>query len=267
MNGKLEIVFFIRHQDGFTKKLYQHALDYPGVPVPVLVDGPYGGVNIAQLRSADRQLIIAGGSGAGWCLPFIHDFITSKVASNDEEQAYDISVNKEGILASHANLPKKPSRSASLRVVLATRDDSSRIWFEQSVAEILKASPTMSSSVRLHVYLTGEAAKAVDSSTGSPISSAPRNSDPVQESTEGSENGSNSVEAGKEYEGRPQLPYIIQEEAAEAAGAQESLAVYVCGPVTMQNDVRNAVAAENMKIIKGVRSGGVYLHSEHFSWA
>lgn len=35
----------------------------------------------------------------------------------------------------------------------------------------------------------------------------------------------------------------------------------------MQNDVRNAAAKENLAILKGGMSGGVYLHSEHFSWA
>jgi hypothetical protein len=41
----------------------------------------------------------------------------------------------------------------------------------------------------------------------------------------------------------------------------------VCGPVTMQNDVRNAVAAANLGILRGGKGGGAYLHTEHFSWA
>ena len=37
----------------------------------------------------------------------------------------------------------------------------------------------------------------------------------------------------------------------------------------MQQDVRNAVAAENLRIVNGGEkgAGGVYLHLEHFSWA
>jgi hypothetical protein len=72
---------------------------------------------------------------------------------------------------------------------------------------------------------------------------------------------------GKEFEGRPHLPHLIHEEAARAAEAGEALSVYVCGPVTMQNDVRNAVAAANLGILRGGKGGGAYLHTEHFSWA
>lgn len=72
----------------------------------------------------------------------------------------------------------------------------------------------------------------------------------------------------KEYTGRPALPVLVREEAAKAADAQEILNVYVCGPATMQNDIRNAVAGENLRILGGaVGTVGVYLHSEHFSWA
>jgi predicted ferric reductase len=71
----------------------------------------------------------------------------------------------------------------------------------------------------------------------------------------------------REFEGRPKLPSIVIEEASKVREGEQSLSVFVCGPTTMQNDVRNAVAAENLNIVKGSRSGGVYLHSEHFSWA
>ena len=72
---------------------------------------------------------------------------------------------------------------------------------------------------------------------------------------------------GSEFDGRPRLPLIVREEAAKAAEAYGSLGVYVCGPITMQNDVRNAVAAENLNLLRNTNSGGVYLHSEYFSWA
>ena len=71
----------------------------------------------------------------------------------------------------------------------------------------------------------------------------------------------------QETYGRPQLPEMIKQEAAESREANQSLGVFVCGPTTMQNDVRNAVAKENLDILQGSRTSGVYLHSEHFSWA
>jgi len=37
-----DLVFTIRAMDGFTRRLHTHAIENPGKPVMVLVDGPYG---------------------------------------------------------------------------------------------------------------------------------------------------------------------------------------------------------------------------------
>lgn len=247
-----ELVFYIRRQGGFTEKLYQHAFTKPDGDVPVLVDGPYGGVSWLKLRNADRLLVIAGGSGAGWTLPFVEYFLRS-VANFIDEAAPRTSY----------------TAPTSLRVVLATRDTKSRLWFDQTLQTILAQYPTaVLSSVQIEVHLTGETAnqadilpKTVHPSTRSLPSEA------SNDIVVGTEKEGETLVSGKEHTGRPQLPLIVQEEAEKAADADETLNVYICGPKTMQNDVRNAVAAENLKIITGARSGGVYLHTEHFSWA
>ncbi|KAA8618490.1 ferric reductase [Pyrenophora tritici-repentis] len=260
-----ELVFYICHQGGFTAKLYQHALLKSDVPISVVVDGPYGGVNPSRLWDADRLFVIAGGSGAGWCLPLIEHFARSASTSSDEEQG-------KGELVEKPAPRSYRSKHISLRVVLATRDTRSRLWFERTVAELLAKFPTpgLSSSVRVQIYLTGEAAQVADLSTkaANPAHSTASTSsnEIIVETGKGVEPAA-AVVPGIEFQGRPQLPQIVQEEATRAADAGESLSVYVCGPETMQNDVRNAVAAENLKIFGGSLSGGVYLHSEHFSWA
>jgi hypothetical protein len=165
---------------------------------------------------------------------------------------------------------RRQSGPLSLRVILATRDISSRIWFLRTVNELLsRCSATDSpSSVRIQVYLTGDAAQEVDLSNK--VSEDPTNlkgSASSADKIDLSEEGQQATVPGKEFMGRPQLPLIIQEEAAKVVEAGQSLSVFVCGPITMQNDVRNAVAEENLNILKGSKAGGVYLHSEHFSWA
>ncbi|USP80904.1 hypothetical protein yc1106_08178 [Curvularia clavata] len=256
-----ELVFYIRHQGGFTNKLYQHALNTPDSDISVIVDGPYGGVSWLRLCNADHLLVIAGGSGAGWTLPFIEHFIQSATTSKDEEQGPLESVNKTASRTSHRN-------ATSLRVVLATRDVKSRLWFEQTVHAMLERCPTASSSVQIQVYLTGEAAEQADL----PLKTAQQTtrSVPSEASNEAIvdiEKEDATAAPSAEYAGRPRLPLIVHEEAEKVASANETLNVYVCGPKTMQNDVRNAVAAENLKIISGAKTGGVYLHTEHFSWA
>ena len=266
-----ELTFYIRHQGGFTAKLYQHALDKTGIPVGVLVDGPYGGIDLQRYYDAEHLLVVAGGSGAGWILPFIELFLRQRSVSVDEEygREKDIDVEKEQTIPK-THRAQRSSGPFSLRVILATRDTSSRIWFERTVGDLLARYTNVrsASDIRVQVCLTGEAEKAADLPSKVPGEPTITNvSGSSSENITVKEEGHEVSVPGKEVHGRPHLPLIIQEEAERVAEGGQSLSVYVCGPETMQNDVRNAVARENLKIVKGSKSGGVYLHSEHFSWA
>ena len=275
-----ELVFYIRHQGGFTARLYARALEHPDVSVPVLVDGPYGGADLQRYRDSDHVLVVAGGSGAGWCLPFVERFLRSAVpqASLDgpkHDQGVATGDIKEAPAVEEPS-SHRPFGPQSLRIILATRDISSRTWFLRTVGELLSKYTTVqvSHSLRVQVYLTGDAAHEVDLTSSHAAhnhnhsKSSPTPSNSSIDRIEIPVKGHDEVIPGKEYaEGRPHLPTIIAEETARSVEAGESLGVYVCGPDTMQNDVRNAVAEENLRIVKGGRSGGVYLHSEHFSWA
>ena len=69
------MTFYVRHRSGFTKELHQRASKVPGLHLPVMVDGPYGGINNDKFFTSDRLVVIAGGAGAGWMLPFIEQFL------------------------------------------------------------------------------------------------------------------------------------------------------------------------------------------------
>lgn len=284
-NEKSELVFYIRHQHGFTKKLYEYALEHPGAEVSVLVDGPYGGVNMQKYYDGDHSLVVAGGSGAGWILPFVERFVRDQSPNSiqDEEKALDTSIDsKETPTTDDISHTRRNDGPSSLRVILVTRDTHSRTWFLRIINDLLSKypSPTSSSKVNIQVFLTGSASHQIE------ISSP--NKETNIETTKSSTNSTDSLSSGdeiaiptkqenqqyttsstpgKEFKGRPQLPSIIRDEAERLAEERASMGVFVCGPVGMLNDVRNAVAAENLGILKGGKSGGVYLHSEHFSWA
>ncbi|KAE9364460.1 putative ferric-chelate reductase [Stipitochalara longipes BDJ] len=269
-NEQSELVFYIRHQGGFTARLYQYALEQPGVSVPVLVDGPYGGINLQKYNDADHLLVIAGGSGAGWCLPFIERFIKYSSMPADDEHGQVVSTKVRETFPVVSIRGRRHSGPLSLRVILATRDISSRIWFLRTVGELLSknSAADSTSSVRIQVYLTGDAAQEVSPSNKLPEDlTSLKESASSAEKTSGVEEGPHFTVLGNEFKGRPPLSLIVQEEAAKVADAGQLLSVFVCGPVTMQNDVRNAVAEENLNVLKGSKAGGVYLHSEHFSWA
>lgn len=262
------ITFYIRHRRGFTARLYNYAMKQPGVSVPVFVDGPYGGIDPQKYHSSDRLVVIAGGSGAGWILPFIEQFARCGLSRATKEAG-----DGEGSTSNAGRVGRSPANPLSLRVILATRDTATRTWFQKTVDELLSKYSSLHSSFDLdvQVYLTSEVKEQARSSELVADSEGPESS-PAENATmwKGGEKpegyGRTSIEGQKRH-GRPQIPQIIQEEAAELAETGQSLGVFVCGPDTMQNDVRNAVAKANLNILKTPTSGGVYLHLEHFSWA
>ncbi|KAL7931599.1 putative ferric-chelate reductase [Trichoderma chlorosporum] len=270
-DDKSELVFYIRHQRGLTARLHQAALEHPGASIPVLVDGPYGGINQQSYVHSDHLLVIAGGSGAGWTLPFIEQFVLCQSMVVDEErgQAADLG----SIERKTTKNERSTHGSLTLRVIVAVRDASTRIWYIRTVEELLSrySAKESVSNIRIQLHLTGEATQEVDITHK--VNHHPEEvtkSASLPESIVAEEDGVQTPTLAifdKQLNGRPQLPLIIQEEAARVTNEGKSLAVFVCGPDTMQNDVRNAVAKANLDILSGRKSGGVYLHSEHFSWA
>lgn len=261
-NDQSEIVFYIRRHGGFTAKLHAYALEHPGHSVPVIVDGPYGGIQLQEYRDIDHVLVVAGGSGGGWCLPLIEQFVRRSAPGQTTE-----SKDAPRLESQHERGPSGP---VSLRVVLATRDTANRAWFLRAVDELRAKYPSTDSliDIQIQVYLTGKAAREAHL-TNKVSEEVPT---PNEKSSLPDKISSADVEevgtvTEREFEGRPKLPSIVVEEANKVREGGQSLSVFVCGPTTMQNDVRNAVAAENLKIVRSSKSGGVYLHSEHFSWA
>lgn len=258
---KSELVFYVRHQGGLTAKLYQLALAQPGVSVPVLVDGPYGGIDLQRYDESDHIVVVAGGSGAGWIIPFVERFLAHKALASDDELGGDLPPDQE------SGRPLMAAGPLSLRVILATRDTSSREWFLETMSELLSRHTTTHEkpSVTIQVYLTGDAAQAEDAPDRIAKAASTSSTSSDEKITTRKDHG--VAVTGKEFRGRPPLPLILRDEAIRISEAGESLGVFVCGPGTMQNDVRNAIADANLNILRGSKSSGAYLHCEHFSWA
>ena len=66
-----EVVFYIRQREGVTGRLGRHLSSRPHSTTKVTLDGPYGGVNMRRFESCSQVVVVAGGSGAGWTIPFI----------------------------------------------------------------------------------------------------------------------------------------------------------------------------------------------------
>ena len=268
-----EIVFYIRPRGGLTEKLYKQATARPGVQIPVLVDGPYGGIDNQKYFNSNRLIVAAGGSGAGWMLPFVEQFLrqpSSTVHQNHELKGAHESTHSPGEPARR----QSSHGPRSLRVILATRDIATRAWFHTALDNLLSDYKSLAATpdLSVEVHLTGEAERVVQPPT-QPASNMETSDSSSQEEGSTTKNESKVKETDRhdmqehETRGRPHLPLLIREEAAASASSGQTVGVFVCGPLEMQNDVRNAVAKENLGILQNPRSGGMYLHLEHFSWA
>jgi NAD(P)H-flavin reductase len=277
-----EMVFYVRSRGGFTRKLHDYAMKRPGQSVSIMVDGPYGGIDNSKFWNSDRVVVIAGGSGAGWSLPFVEQFLrlqaqSQKSAAKALKEAEDGSTSD---MESNDHNEPKTSSVKSLRVILATRDNATRIWFQHSIAEIVSRYETASAAISdldVEVYLTGDAkdhasdpdtlAELERKTSGVGAASSSSDDDIATEKISGAPQLPHSDPA-HELRGRPDLPHILEKEVAEAGQAKQAVGVFVCGPETMQQSVRNAVAASNLRLASSSNGCmGVYLHLEHFSWA
>ena len=245
----------------------------PGGQVPVLVDGPYGGIDNQKYFNSDRLVVVAGGSGAGWMLPFIEQFLRylslTMVQDSLTEETQEIKQTSDELLS------QQPLRGPrSLRVILATKDMETRKWFHTTLNSLISDYKSLdtSSDLSVEVHLTGDAEYIAQPLTksfpdlGTSGSSSSEEAPTKEYIDEPSKFYTHNVPQ-EEVRGRPDLPSVIREEAISAGNSGHTVGVFVCGPLTMQDDIRNAVANENLRILRNPKRGAMYLHLEHFSWA
>jgi predicted ferric reductase len=90
----LELV--INAYDGFTSDLHNYAVKYPGKSLRASVDGPYGAIpDFAS--TADKVILIAGGSGASFTFGVALDAIKRLPASSNTTIDFVWTVREEGM--------------------------------------------------------------------------------------------------------------------------------------------------------------------------
>lgn len=236
---KSVMTFYIKPRGGFTGRLAASAAKAGGsVSVPVLLEGAYGGVHGRPLTDYDRALVVACGSGAGFSLPFVMEWIAA--AARVAQQTSDAKMVA----------PKK------MTVVIATRDASVVQWYEAAVNEFLHAQmlEMPQGVVEVIVYLTSEAEDAKLEAKRASSSDDGKSEMPVS-----------GIDMGiRVLTGRPDLSSIVREVTLES---HASVGMAVCGPNTVLQAVRDEAAEAELRILKsGPGAKEVYLYSEVFGW-
>ncbi|KAK5681599.1 hypothetical protein LTS10_006132 [Elasticomyces elasticus] len=228
------LVFLIQPRGGFTAQLAKMARADPTRTMRVILDGPYGGIDMKQFTGCKRLVVVAGGSGVGWVLPLITAFQKRGMDPGEEQ--------------------------ATMRVVLAVRDVQTEHWVGALVNMTQSVDATCPSRIAVEIYNTGSCQDAVER--------AAQDDGAEKERDEGNERiqPGSALEVPPQqdhFRSRPNLPSIIAEEAASAGSTP--LGVFVCGPASMQYDISREVARQQLVAAK-TGSGDINLHVEHFHW-
>jgi ferredoxin-NADP reductase len=220
-----ELVLYIQPQGGLTRRLAVLAERSPGISIPIMLEGPYGGLHTKSFAQFDRAVIIAGGSGAGFTLPIVEDILHNKTLHS-----------------------KGRTHMTRIQVVISTRSHEVREWYAQEIEYLLQ---------RYQAYDFVQVDIGVTQASGSYSPSFSGDEKGMMQSKSYASSASVNVTAG-----RPNIGQWINS-AVSATG--ESVGIAVCGPVAMVHDVRVAAAEAQFKVLGGRGASEVYLHSENFS--
>jgi ferric-chelate reductase len=267
------MVFYVKPKKGITGRLAKLASKKPGFTQTVLLEGPYGGIELGALDRSESVLIISGGSGGGFSLGILEAALKTFTQSGCGCEA-------------------EKCERRRIQVVFACQRPDIAAWYGDEIESLLDLYGVKGSNYDLDIDVSIHVTSSLPSleqdtdtdtdieKTLKPLPPSGPAEEPTQTETKTStaDDAINPVRPASTSsashktpvsrvprtfsQGRPKLPSII----ASTTDTGKHVAIYVCGPASMLHDVRNAAAAAQEGILIGKTGGQVYLHSESFSW-
>lgn len=261
---KNELLFLVRPYTGITKRLLEHAtktdisdiLDKsessskPHITIkakeshPVLIDGPYGGLeqHRAMHRLYDHIILVAGGSGISAMLPWVIS-LSRQIADLDE-----------------------PCRVQRVDLIWCIRHASAQAWIEEELSECLRLA---GQKIYVDVYVTDGKPGDIsnhesDSEDIAAVEEQPKDVEiSVQASDkkgEGSQRSSSRSRSLSLHAGRPYLPSLLP-----SMVSHKRTMIMGCGPESLKIDLSNMAANLQSKVISN-DADEIVLHTETFGW-
>ncbi|KAI5452827.1 ferric-chelate reductase Frp1 [Naganishia albida] len=243
----------IRVRDGFTKRLLAKAHD--SSKTNAYLEGPYGGS--VDLRHNDSVVVVVGGSGVTYGLACLYSVLDA------------------------ARVQKSAVRKFNFVWMLRSREHYH--WIKEDLEKHLVGAPAyMDIAFNFHItqYSPHEGTLlekvatltriATHTNNGESSSEGYNSSSPAESINEKERDADEKfrLDEGKEglvhwHQGRANLSQVIDETVGQAQG---SVSVNVCGPSTLQNAVRKAVATASSptKVYNG--QAAIEFHCENFGW-
>ncbi|CAK7206369.1 hypothetical protein SEUCBS139899_009160 [Sporothrix eucalyptigena] len=265
----LHLQFWVRPYDGWTKKLVKQCKANGGstetIAPAMLLEGPYGAAE--PIHTFDQILLVAGGSGIAGVLPYLLDYVRR--------------VEKGAAAGANGRIPTC-TRNVTL-VWADRREEYLRFIAEGSLAGLLDRP-----DINVSFHLTGDAQPSVAAATtpANVSSTASSSTDAVNSPVtpvEGAELGEKTVhQFGTEkggvlasaaaykkratggfriQSGRPDVLSTVRKLAQTVQGTNSRLAVMVCGPNDLADNVRHVVA-QNMETDRQ----SIEYFEESFGW-
>lgn len=233
--GQSKLVFYVHPRGGITARLANAAAQRPGLSVPVLLDGPYGGVQGRPLYTYNHNLIVACGAGAGLSLPFVMESLL--------HSAWQTRTGGTGVIS-------------KVQVVIATRDTQLVRWYEEALLEYLEENgiEMIPDNLDISIYQTGRPDSEVNSTSKDP------------ERPEEKLDSDNEVVRCLPiniFSGRPDIAMVVRDATLQSG---LSVGITACGPGEILKIVQDEAAAAQLRVMSSnTGASEVYLHSEVFS--
>ena len=278
----MHLQFWVRPYDGWTKQLVKQCKAKGGstytIAPTLLIEGPY--LANEPLHTFDEVLLIAGGSGISGVMPYLQDYVR----------------RIEKGAAAGAN-GKIPTRTRNVTLIWADRLEDNMRAFAEGPLEGLLDRP----DINVFFYVTGSAQLSTDATdaAAAAAAAATTNSSNVSSTAASStDNIESSVTAAADSEcgektirefdtekskaladvapfneraanggglciqaGRPDIPATVRKLAQSVQGTDARLAVMVCGPDRLADNVRHVVA-QNMETSRE----SIQYFEETFGW-
>ncbi|KAF8809134.1 hypothetical protein BYT27DRAFT_7222686 [Phlegmacium glaucopus] len=236
-SGENVLVFLIGVHNGFTKKLLQEARTSSDQTYKVFLNGPYGSPPL--LMGYQTVILIAGGSGVAFTLPFFLD-IRARAGKHSCQK---------------------------IVFIWAIRDSDHIHWIENTLAPVLENVPP-SISVSVQLYITATTTTTTTTTTDKlqemDYDSKENGFEMVTQATDNSTPRSYSTILQSPFvevhQGRPDVKSLISQEVDEATG---KISINVCGSHSLADAVRKAIKAPRpMDVLRGGPT--ITLHVEAF---
>ena len=234
------LVFLARTYAGFTRKLAAYSASQPDILASAWIDGPYGGTSRPIQRLYDTLILVAGGAGITACLPWLQ---------------YDV----------HRSNPEPRDGFRVKRVVLVwvLRQEQHFSWVGDALESARAAAVESDVAVEMRFYVTNRAASTAvvsDALGMSAVDNEIELLDNPQSPSRPSPRTDRMTRLGECVSGRPRMKSLIPEVVG-----QEKTMVIGCGPESLRDDLANACARLQARVLRG-EAQEVAMHLEAFGW-